>query len=240
MSVGSRTLRGHVAGPAGPPPGAATGSPALELAVLEVPPGTTSETGAGDRETVLFVVGGEGTLVAGGGEHPLEPETGAVVPAGTPWTLRARGTRPLAAVAVAVAAADGERAPAVATVRAADQEARAATSDRQFRLVVDPEAGCRSVTQFVGLIPPGRAPDHFHHYDEVIYVLDGRGVLHMEETSTPVGAGSTIHLPPRLVHSLENAGDGTLRVLGVFRPAGSPSEAYYPDGTPAVVGPQDP
>ena len=28
---------------------------------------------------------------------------------------------------------------------------------------------------------------------------------------------------------------GEMRVLGVFRPAGSPAEAYYPDGTPAVV-----
>jgi hypothetical protein len=26
-----------------------------------------------------------------------------------------------------------------------------------------------------------------------------------------------------------------MNVLGVFRPAGSPAEAYYPDGTPAVV-----
>jgi hypothetical protein len=26
-----------------------------------------------------------------------------------------------------------------------------------------------------------------------------------------------------------------MRVLGVFRPAGSPAEAYYPDDTPAVV-----
>jgi hypothetical protein len=26
-----------------------------------------------------------------------------------------------------------------------------------------------------------------------------------------------------------------MRVLGVFRPAGSPAEAYYPDGTAAAV-----
>jgi hypothetical protein len=26
-----------------------------------------------------------------------------------------------------------------------------------------------------------------------------------------------------------------MRVLGVFRPAGSPAEAYYPDDSPAVV-----
>ena len=44
-----------------------------------------------------------------------------------------------------------------------------------------------------------------------------------------------MHLPARLVHCLENYGPGEMRVLGVFRPAGSPAEAYYPDGTPAAV-----
>ena len=44
-----------------------------------------------------------------------------------------------------------------------------------------------------------------------------------------------MHLPARLVHCLENVGPGEMLVLGVFRPAGSPAEAYYPDGTAAVV-----
>jgi hypothetical protein len=44
-----------------------------------------------------------------------------------------------------------------------------------------------------------------------------------------------VHLPARLVHCLANTGVSELRLLGVFRPAGSPAEAYYPDGTPAVV-----
>jgi mannose-6-phosphate isomerase-like protein (cupin superfamily) len=116
-------------------------------------------------------------------------------------------------------------------VRLADQEARAATGARQFRLVTDPTVGCPSATQFIGTIPPGRAPDHFHGYDEVIYVLDGEGILHIGALHEPIGRGSCIHLTPRLVHSLENTGGSTLRVLGIFRPAGSPAEAYYPDGT---------
>src|SRR5262249_4332196 len=120
-------------------------------------------------------------------------------------------------------------------VRLDEQEARAATADRAFRLVVDPGAGCGSVTQFVGEIPPGRAPDHFHTYDEVIYVLGGEGVLHVAGRHDPLGPGSCIHLSPRLVHSLENGGDAPMLVLGVFRPAGSPAEAYYPDGTPAIA-----
>ena len=31
-----------------------------------------------------------------------------------------------------------------------------------------------------------------------------------------------------------------MRVLGVFRPAGSPAAAFYPDGTPATYGVGEP
>ncbi len=109
-----------------------------------------------------------------------------------------------------------------------------ATAGRQFVLGARPDNGCASVTQFIGLVPPGRAPDHFHTYDEVIYILDGEGALHIDGESTPLRPGSCVHLPARVVHCLENTGDSELRLLGVFRPAGSPAEAYYPDGTLAV------
>jgi nitroreductase len=49
----------------------------------------------------------------------------------------------------------------------------------------------------------------------------------------PLRPGTAIHLPARLVHCLENTGPGEMHVLGVFRPAGSPAVAYYPDGTQA-------
>lgn len=119
------------------------------------------------------------------------------------------------------------RTHAVVDVEQADAEA--ATAGRQFRLL----APCETATQFVGYIPVGRAPDHFHRYDEVVYVLDGLGTLHIGDESAPLRPGSCVHLPARLVHSLENTGPGEMQVLGVFRPAGSPAEAYYPDGTPA-------
>ncbi len=90
------------------------------------------------------------------------------------------------------------------------------------------------MTQFIGFVPPGRAPDHYHHYDEVIYILEGRGVLHVAGAASPLAPGSCVHLPSRLVHCLENSGAGELELLGVFSPAGSPAEAYYPDGSPAL------
>jgi mannose-6-phosphate isomerase-like protein (cupin superfamily) len=126
------------------------------------------------------------------------------------------------------------------TVRLSEQEARDATSDREFRVLLDPRSGLTGATQFVGYIPTKRAPEHYHLYDEVIYVLDGRGVLHVGDERTPIGAGSCIHLRPELRHCLENTGTSEMRVLGVFRPAGDPSEAYLPDGTRAYVSEEVP
>jgi quercetin dioxygenase-like cupin family protein len=88
----------------------------------------------------------------------------------------------------------------------------------------------------VGYIPTARAPDHFHTYNEVIYVLDGEGVLHAQGNEWPVTRGSCIQLPARVVHCLQNTGDSMMQVVAVFRPAGSPAAAYYPDGTPAHPG----
>ena len=97
------------------------------------------------------------------------------------------------------------------------------TGDRRFRVLFGPGNGCTAATQFVGEIPPSRAPLHSHTYDEVVLVLDGAGVLHAGPARHPIAPGSCIHLPPGQQHCLENTGQGTLRVLGVFHPGGSPA-----------------
>ena len=86
-------------------------------------------------------------------------------------------------------------------------------------------------------IAPGRTAFPFHYHcinHEAIYVLEGEGTLFIGGEEAELRAGSCVHLPARLVHCLANTGASDLRLLGVFRPAGSPAEAYYPDGTPAV------
>ncbi|HEY8410748.1 MAG TPA: cupin domain-containing protein [Pyrinomonadaceae bacterium] len=113
-----------------------------------------------------------------------------------------------------------ETQPPTAVVRLADQRAMP-TADRWYRVLIDSE-----VTQFVGSIPPGRAPDHFHEYEEVLFILRGEGRVWAGSTSTPIGYGSCIYLPRRQVHCVENTGTGELRLLGVFYPAGSPAVRY--------------
>lgn len=110
-------------------------------------------------------------------------------------------------------------------VRLADQRAQP-TGDRWYRVLVDDAVGCAQVTQFVGSIPPGRAPDHFHHYEEVLFILKGAGRMWAGETKTPIAPGSCIYLPKGQVHCVENTGDDELRLLGMFYPAGSPSVRY--------------
>jgi mannose-6-phosphate isomerase-like protein (cupin superfamily) len=183
-----------------------------------------------ERDEVLYVLEGTAVATVGGERRELAPGTGVFVARGTPWQIESAESLKLLSVLVE------EPLPASATHAViASAERGSATAGREFTLLAHPEQGCASVTQFVGYIPVGRAPDHFHLYDEVVYVLAGEGAFHVDGESAPLRAGSCVHLPARLVHCLENHGPGEMRVLGVFRPAGSPAEAYYPDGSAAVV-----
>lgn len=180
-------------------------------------------------DEVLYVLSGSGRIEIGGESYELRPGVAVFVAAGTPWS--ASGD----AHAISVLVHEPEPSAGHAVIDLEAVEKGTATGGRQFVLGATPDCGCASVTQFVGLVPPGRAPDHFHRYDEVIYVLDGEGFLEIDGEQAPVTPGSCIHLPKRLVHCVANTGDTELRLLGVFRPAGSPAEAYYPDGTLAVL-----
>ena len=108
----------------------------------------------------------------------------------------------------------------ISIVRVEDQP-RQTTADRWYCELVQGET-----TQFVGSIPPGRAPDHFHLYEEVLCILEGSGAMWAGTRSTPIAPGSCVFLPRRQVHCVENKGTGELRLLGVFHPAGSPAVRY--------------
>ncbi len=211
---------------------------ALEQTVLEFTPLHPEIRGTDDAEEVLFVISGNGTLRLDDARYELEPEAGAYLRPGEEYEVEAHDPDLMRVVSVLIPdplPAD-PGAPREVVRRLADQEAQAATTDREFRIVADPRTGLQSATHFVGYIPTARAPEHFHTYDEVIYVLDGEGVLHEGETEQPLSAGSSVELSARTVHCLENTGEDVMRIVAVFRPAGSPAAAYYPDGTPAYPG----
>jgi mannose-6-phosphate isomerase-like protein (cupin superfamily) len=182
-------------------------------------------------DEVLYVLSGSGRARIGGEPADLTPGTAAFVAHGSPWRIDDADGLEVLSILVRDPLPAAGSTHAVVAVDAV--ESGKATAGREFRLLATPELGCKSVTQFVGYIPVVRAPDHFHKYDEVVYVLEGVGKFHVDGDTAPLRAGTCVHLPSGLVHCLENVGPGEMRVLGVFRPAGSPAEAYYPDGTKA-------
>ena len=165
------------------------------------------------HDETLYVIEGSGTVDG----NAVAADTGIDLPAG--HTLRLAGTMTLVS---SLCPAESSSRP-VSIARLEDQPVQQ-TGDRWYRELIQGRT-----TQFVGSIPPGRAPDHFHEYEEAICILRGSGVMWANARSTPIAPGSCIFLPRRQVHCLENTGDGELRLLGVFYPAGSPAVRYEQD-----------
>lgn len=236
--------------------GRATGAQAISLRVMEFAPGLSPGIRNGDCDEILYVVSsglsgadqdqvstarvnGSFSLLIDAVRQDVTPDTGVYVRPNQTFALDNNG--PESVVVVSVRCPDPNRAqefvdrlfvnPASRSdapkpfVRLADR-APQSTADRWYRVLVDDELGSEQATQFVGSIPPGRAPDHFHTYEEVLFILKGEGRMWAGQTNTSVGPGSCIFLPKRQVHCVENTGNGDLRLLGVFYPAGSPSVRY--------------
>jgi mannose-6-phosphate isomerase-like protein (cupin superfamily) len=209
---------------------------------ITLAPGSPLRGLAGPGGELWFVIAGAGRLDVGTLRGAaVGAGTGCRIPPGAEYRLRAE--EQILLDVVSLPALPGPTAPPPATPTtsagtgetgetATAEEPRVSelagceverTGDRRFRVLLGPGRGCEAATQFVGEIPPGRAPEHSHPYDEVVLVLDGEGVAHAGGSDRALAAGASVHLPRGLPHCLENTGQRTLVVLGVFYPGGSPA-----------------
>jgi len=224
--------------------GKASGADAISLRILEFGPGTSPGLRNRSCDEVLYLLEnlGDGNATRGctifidGNAYELESQTGVYLRPGQTFAVNNSGPDPVRFVSSQCPGESFEgtvspqfdapvQTQTSPVIRLADRRALP-TADRWYRVLVDDEIGSEQVTQFVGSIPPGRAPDHFHEYEEVLFILRGEGRMWAGETNTPIGVGSCIYLPKRQLHCVENTGDGELRLLGVFYPAGSPAVRY--------------
>ncbi|HEY2690415.1 MAG TPA: cupin domain-containing protein [Streptosporangiaceae bacterium] len=204
---------------------AAPAAGALTRRLVTVTPGGRFGGAAGPGGELWFVIAGAGRLDAGQwAGTPLGRDTGLWLPPEAEYRLDAGPdgvSLDVVALPAGPAQAQEPAAPRMSQLRDCAVEQ---TGDRRFRVLLGPGRGCEAATQFLGEIPPGRAPEHSHPYNEVVLVLEGAGVLHAGDTDRTLARGTTVHLPPDLPHCLENTGTGTLVVLGVFHPGGSPAQ----------------
>lgn len=214
--------------------GKASGAKAISLRLLEFGPGTSPPLRNQSCDEVFYLLEGNCTVVIDGVAYQLGPETGVYLRPGQTLSVQNAGPDVVRFVSSQCPEEGSEKIgssdqPPTSNlppiVKLSDRKALP-TADRWYRVLVDDEIGSEQVTQFVGSIPPGRAPDHFHEYEEVLFILRGEGRMWAGETNTPIAPGSCIYLPRRQVHCVENTGSGELRLLGVFYPAGSPAVRY--------------
>jgi quercetin dioxygenase-like cupin family protein len=199
----------------------------LALSRLELEEGGAWDSAQHDDDTLLYVVAGTGSLSWGGESFALETRTAALVLAGEEATVEAASALSLLRVTVGPSADRhaplGRRAK---VARLDEAGAETATGARSFQLLFGPHNGSTRATLFAGYVPPGRAPWHYHLYDEIVWVPNGPGRLHLEEGTRELAAGAAFRLRPRQTHIVENTSESELTIIGVFTPAGSPSAAY--------------
>lgn len=212
--------------------GSASGARAISLRVLELPVGTSAYLRNEACDEVLYVIAGAGTATIDGRDYELVLDSGIYLPPSTSCEMAAEDTLTIISSQCPDAGVSlegyepGRAAAGVPLVVAMHDRPVQRTGDRWYREVINADTGSTQVTQFVGSIPPGRAPDHYHQYEEVICIIEGTGMMWAGASHTPIAPGSCIFLPQGQVHCLQNRGEGELRLLGVFYPADSPSVRY--------------
>jgi quercetin dioxygenase-like cupin family protein len=204
---------------------AAQESSQLALAQVRLAADGVASLGDPTRDELLFVFAGSGNL---NGEL-LESGSAGLVVAGESIALTA-GPDGLSAVRASIGAEVDFHAPMgprERVVSVVDVEPGKATGSRSFQVLFGPHNGSTRATMFVGYVPPGRAPWHYHLYEEIVWVWKGPGRFHLASGVEELADGAAFWIAPREVHIVENTSvDRELAVLGTFTPAGSPSAAY--------------
>ena len=98
-------------------------------------------------------------------------------------------------------------------------------SSGEVVIKVDPTRSSNDLSLGTQLVPPGVGiRRHFHaHWDEVIYVLDGGGIVTLNDEQMPLQKGATVFVPKGVWHGFENP-DTELFILWL---APAPGQAEF-------------
>jgi mannose-6-phosphate isomerase-like protein (cupin superfamily) len=201
----------------------------LGLEDVRLGPGATFALAEDAHDSLLFAYAGGGLLSLESGSHRLDTRSAALVLAGENATVT--GDDAGVSFVRALVGPETDRHALLGDreiVAGLDDGSGGATGARSFEILFGPDNGSTRATLFIGYVPPGKAPWHYHLYDEIVLIRAGSGRLLLEGHTEEISAGSAFRLRPRQLHIVENTGSDTLELLGVFTPAGTPAAAYLP------------
>jgi len=188
----------------------------------------------GDAEVQVFVLDGGMAVLVGTQQIVLQREEGCLLGSGERFGLQAGDT----AARLLLTICPGVQAPLLADtpspslhsgetrIGSYDPAKRHAMADRFYQVLLGPDQGGTTITQFIGEVPCSKAAPHRHLYEEAIVILSGEGVMWTETHRTPVVAGDVIFLPAEQEHSLQCTSASGMRLAGHFFPSGSPAINY--------------
>ena len=204
--------------------------------LLEVSSGPSPVLGLGDRDVILFIGAGKGTVTISGRTFPVQTTDGVYIrPSEALQLVAAPGETlrvfvlscPLGEIEWPERMPDNFDAAYPERIVSVDPAQRTEMGPRYFQILVDKRIGSRVITQFIGHIPPSKAAPHRHLYEEAIIILSGEGCMWTEDRKASVSAGDVIFLPRKQLHSLEATSADGMDVVGVICPGDNPSINYY-------------
>jgi CDGSH-type Zn-finger protein/mannose-6-phosphate isomerase-like protein (cupin superfamily) len=190
----------------------------------------------GNREVILFIGAGSGTVTIAGRSFAVQETDGVYIRPSEAIQLTADVGQALKVFVLACplgeidwleAMPDSFDSQCPERVVSVDPQQRTDMGPRYFQILVDKRIGSNVITQFIGHIPPSKAAPHRHLYEEAIIVLNGEGYMWTEDKKARVRAGDVIFLPRKQLHSLEATSADGIDVVGVICPGDNPSINYY-------------
>ena len=148
----------------------------LALETLRIAAARDAAAGDAGHDVLLFAFEGGGALAGDPLASRLRglPAGGRARPSSTRVRTVSRSSASRSARETDLHAPMGTRERIVA---AAQVEPGKATGSRSFQVLFGPHNGCMRATMFVGYVPPGAAPWHYHLYDEIVWIWRGPGPL---------------------------------------------------------------
>jgi quercetin dioxygenase-like cupin family protein len=212
------------------------GARKLSQFYLELEHGNSGNISFNNSEVVLYLTAGNALINIAGCEFQANKGSGVHIRCGEAFSLMNESNYKVCLTATVcpgtedfqLSSADlngfDDRYP-VRVIDAKHSE-KQDTGDRFYQLLIGPQTSSGNVTQFIGMIPLSKAPEHFHLYEEAIYILSGSGHMWAGESQAAVRKGSMIFLPAEQAHCLECTDPAGMLLVGSFYPAGSPAVNY--------------
>jgi mannose-6-phosphate isomerase-like protein (cupin superfamily) len=105
----------------------------------------------------------------------------------------------------------------------ADALRERSTCGERIRLI---STGDEGMAAWAHVVDIDESRDHYHKETaEIYYILEGEGVVRLDDVEHRVKPGSIVHIPPGVIHG----GHGRMRVLVVGIPSIDDGDLYFPD-----------